>query len=67
MEEQNSYVLNDLINVYTNVLKNSEMENLNNCLFTYHELKGVRFTRSSEFVMVSNLFQDYFPPFLFVN
>lgn len=51
----------------SNVLKNLEMENLNNCLFTYHELKGVGFPRSSEFFIASNLFQDYFPPFLFVN
>lgn len=51
----------------SNVLNSSEVENLNNCLFTYHELKGVGFPRISEFFMASNLFQDYFPPFLFVD
>lgn len=42
------------------------MENLNNRFFTYRELKGVGFPRSSDFFMGSNLSQDYFAPFLFV-
>jgi len=51
----------------SNFLNNPEKENFNNCLFTYHELKGVSFPRSSEFFMASSLFQDFFLPFLFVN
>lgn len=46
----------------SNVLNNSEMGNLNNCLFTYHELKDVSFPRDSEFFMTINLFQDFSPP-----
>lgn len=38
-----------MVNI-SNVL-NSEMGNLNNYLFTHHELKGVSFPRSSDFFL----------------